>query len=186
MTPQSIKEQFHLFRVRTFKDQHSFEVLLKDKDNGERIRRFLYTKFPSRQDAEDAYSNCCLRLWDYATRNHVDHFSGLMSSIARSCVAEFYRTRERRPFEIPIETDEYTIPLESKLSGQKISEYVDGELMKKAMQKLDEDDCEIITLKYFEGYSMKEIGVRIDKTENAATVMLHRALKKLREIIEEK
>lgn len=186
MESQSTKEKFHLFRIRVFGDQHSFEVLLKDKDNGEKTRRFLYTKFPSRQDAEDAYSTVCMRVWDYATRNNVEHFSGLMGSVAKSCIAEFYRTRERRPFEIPIETDDYTIPVESKHSGQKISEYVDGELMKTAMQELDEDDCEIITLKYFEGYSMKEIGERFGKTENAVSVSLHRALKKLREIIEKK
>lgn len=186
MKSQSVKEQFHLFRIRVFKDQKSFEILLKENDKGERTRRFLCTKFPSRQDAEDAYSTVCLRMWDYATRNHVDHFSGLMNSIVRSCIAEFYRTRSRRVFEVPIETDEYTIPVESKHSGQKITEWVDGELMKKALQELDEDDCEIITMRYFEGVSMKEIGERFEKTENASSVMLHRALKKLREIIEKK
>ena len=184
MILQSTKEQFHVFRMRVFKDQRSFEILLKSNDTGERIKRYLFTKFQTKQDAEDAYSITCLRTWDYATNinNQVTHFSGLMNSIAKSCVAEYYRSR--KIVEMPIQTDTHEFPIESKHSGQKISEWVDGELMKKAMQQLDEDDCEIITLKYFEGYQIKEIAERFEKTENATSVMLHRALKKLREIIE--
>jgi len=88
--------------------------------------------------------------------------------------------------EIAIATDDYEIPVESKYSGQKISEFVDGELMKEALAKLDDDDREVIIMRYLEGQSIKYVAEQIQKTENATSVLLHRALKKLRTIIESK
>lgn len=181
---QSLKEQFHLFRIRTFQDQKAFELLLADHASA--LKRFLKVKLPTAHDADDLFSEVCLRTWDYACRGHIDHFSGFLFTIARNTIAEFYRTRSRRPMEIPIVTDEYEIPVESKHSGQKISEFVDGELMKEALAELDDDDREAVVLRYLEGHSIKYVAEQIQKTENATSVLLHRALKKLRVIIESK
>lgn len=181
---QSLKEQFQLFRIRTFQDPKAFEVLLEEHATG--LKRFLKVKLPSTHDADDAYSEVCIRTWDYACRGHIDHFSGFLFTVGRNVIAEFYRTRSRRPMEVPIVTDDYEIPVESKHSGQKISEFVDGELMKEALAELDEDDREAIVMRYLEGQSVKYIAEQIQKTENATSVLLHRALKKLRTIIESK
>jgi len=179
---QSLKEQFQLFRVRTFQDPKAFELLLADHATG--LKRFLKVKLPSSHDADDAFSEVCMRTWDYACRGHIDHFSGFLFTVARNVIAEFYRTRANRPMEVAIATDEYEVPVESKFSGQKISEFVDGELMKEALAKLDDDDREVIIMRYLEGQTVKYIAEQMQKTENATSVLLHRALKKLRTIIE--
>ena len=179
---QSPKEQFHLFRIRTFQDPKSFEILLKE--HAEKVSRFLKVKLPTAHDADDAYSEVCLRVWDYATRAKVDHFSGFVFAVTRSVIAEFYRSRASKPAEVAIETDDYEIPVESKHSGQKMKEWVDGELLKEAIAKLGDDDREAVTLKYLEGYSVRDVAQHLEKTENATNVLLHRALKKLRGIIE--
>ena len=127
-----------------------------------------------------------MRVWDYACRSNIDHFSGFLFTVARNIISEYYRTRANRPFEVAIETDEYELPIESKHSGQKMKEYVDGELMKEALAQLDEDAREVVTMRYLEGHSIKHIAEQIQKTENATSVLLHRALKKLRIIIESK
>lgn len=181
---QSLKEQFQLFRVRTFQDPKAFEILLADHAAG--LKRFLKVKLPSAHDADDAFSEVCIRTWDYACRGHIDHFSGFLFTVGRNVISEFYRTRAHRPMEVAIEADEYELPVESKYSGQKISEFVDGELMKEALAELDEDDREAIVLRYLEGQSIKYIAEQIQKTENATSVLLHRALKKLRTVIESK
>lgn len=181
---QSLNEQFQLFRVRTFQDPKAFEVLLMEHASG--LKRFLKIKLPSAHDADDAYSEVCVRTWDYACRGHIEHFSGFLFTIARNVISEFYRTRAKNPMEVSIATDEHEIPIESKFSGKKISEYVDGELMKEALSQLEEDDREVIIMRYLEGHSIKDIAEQMDKTENTTSVLLHRALKKLRAIIEKK
>lgn len=177
-------EQFHLFRIRVFKDKKSFEILLNI--HGDKMKKFLASKLPSRQEAEDAYGQTCLKLWEYATNHVITHFSGLMGSIARTEIAGFYRMRSRRPVEVSLETDDGIIPLASKQSGKKITEYVDGELMKQSLSLLEEEDCQVVTMRYFGGCSIREIAEDIKKTEEATKMQLHRALKKLREIIETK
>jgi len=179
---QPLKEQFLLFRIRTFQDKKAFEVLLSEHAQG--LRRFIYTKMPTSHDADDAFSEVCIRTWDYACRGYVDHFSGFIFTVARNVIAEFYRIRARHPSEVAIETKEYELPIESKHSGQKMTEYVDGELMKQALAQLDDDGREVVTMRYLEGHSIKEIAEQMSKTENATSVLLHRALKKLRTIIE--
>ena len=174
------KEQFLLFRIKAFKDEHAFAALLQE--HGPALQRFLHFKLPTKQDAEDAYSTSCIRVWGYASRSKVDHFSGLIYTVARTVVADFYRSSEKKD---ALQTsDQELAQVESKHSGKKIEEFVDGELMKNALMQLSENEREAIVMRYLEGHQVKEVAIQIGKSENATSVLLHRALKKVRTILE--
>ncbi len=178
------KEQFLLFRIKAFKDEHAFAALLQE--HGSALQRFLYFKLPTKQDAEDAYSTSCLRVWEYISRTKVDSFSGLTYTIARSVVADFYRSSEKKE-PIQAEADPLKVEqVESKDSLKSIQDFVDGELMKQALMSLSEDEREAVVMRYLEGYPVKQVADQIGKTENATSVLLHRALKKVRTILENK
>ena len=180
------REKFLLVRIRVFKDEHAFEALLKDYSAP--LQRFLYTKLPRMNDVEDAYSTLLLRLWEYATTTQVQHFSGLSYTIARNIIAQFYRDREKEDF-VAI-ADEYSedggVSVESKEKVADIEAKIDTTFVKQALKKLtSEDDREVIILRFLEGYGIKEIAAYLGRTPNATSVLLNRALKKLRRIIEE-
>ena len=177
-----VKEQFLLFRIKAFRDEGAFTALLERHSSS--LQRFLYFKLPCQADVDDAYSTLCMRLWEYSIRTPVEHFSGLAHTIARGLVAEFYRKREGKE-SIPIETDDYKLDVEAKGSLVKIEEFVDSQIMKEGLMELNDDDREAVMMRHLEGYSIKEIAKHLGKSENATSVLIHRALKKLREILEQ-
>ena len=167
-----------------FKDEQAFEALLGDY--AAPLQRFLYSKLPSANDVEDAYSTLLLRLWEYATTTPVEHFSGLAYAISKTIIAQFYRDREKEQF-VPIadEFEEGHVTVEAKETVEHTQAKIDTTLVKKALKKLtSEDDREVIILRFVEGYGIKEIAAYLGRTPNATSVLLNRALKKLRNIIE--
>ena len=176
-------EQFHLFRVHTFQDHKSFEKMLNEV--APRIKGLLKAKLPRLQDAEDAYSETSLRLWSYTTQTKVDSFPAVAYTIARSVIAEFYRTKGRRVSEASIDENYLESFGTSKLEKETIDK-MDAEFLKSVIEELDEDEAQVVLMRYNDQLSMSEIAQAIDKTENAATVMVHRAVNKLRKIAQDK
>lgn len=54
--------------------------------------------------------------------------------------------------------------------------------LKKALDQLDSEEAEIISMKYYEGRSHKEISEILNITETNAKVKMHRIIKKLRTV----
>jgi RNA polymerase sigma-70 factor (ECF subfamily) len=175
----NLKEQFLLHRVRVFKDQSAFTQLYAVHKPS--VFRFLRAKLPSTQDAEDALNTVFMRAWNYMTRAEVDHASGLIFTIARGVVAEHYG--KRKP-SVSIETlTEEGKQIASK--RQTASDTVVSTELSLAVELLDrlpDEDRDLIILRYMEGMPIAEIAERFQKTPNATRVALHRALKKLREL----
>ena len=174
------REKFLLTRIRVFKDEHAFETLLSEYSPA--LQRFLYSKLPSHPDVEDAYSTLMLRLWEYMIRTPVEHFSGLAYTVARGIIADFYRQREGKEQEqIRHGEGEEGVEIESDYSAEYIETQVDSQLVKEAIKVLpNEDDREVILLRFVEGYRVKDIAKYLGKSENAVSVLIHRALKKIR------
>lgn len=180
----AIQEQFLLARIRAFRDHEAFERITSAHKAA--LFRFLRSKLPNKADAEDAMSVTMLRAWTYLTSGtQVQHVSGLLFTIARSVVAEYYRSASTRP-SVSMDAlseagQEFTHKTES--SGA-MEARADLRLLKEKLSELTEDEQLAITMKYFEGYSISDIAEQIEKSVNATTVMLHRALKKLRKLMD--
>lgn len=181
--PGENREKFLLVRIRVFKDEGAFEALLKEYSAP--LQRFLYSKLPTFTDVEDAYSNLLMKLWEYATTTPIDHFSGLAYTIARRTVANFYESRKKvEHVHISDEYEEGAVTIESHETVEKLESKIDATWVKDALKKMhNEDDREVIILRFLEGYAIKDIAKYIGKTPNATSVLLNRALKKLRQIL---
>lgn len=176
-------EQFHLFRVRAFQDHKSFEKMLNEV--APRIKGFLKAKLPRLQDAEDAYSETTLRLWGYTTQTKVESFPAVAYTIARSVVAEFYRVKARRAPEAEFD-ETYMEGYSSTKFEKETIDRMDANFLKSVIEALNEDEAQVVLMRYNDQLSMSEIAESIGKTENATTVMVHRAVNKLRKIAKDK
>ncbi len=174
-------EQFLLFRIRMFQDEKAFRRLLDE--NGSSLQRFLHFKLPTPNDVDDAYSTISLRVWEYAKRSEVEHFTALMYTIARGVVAEFYRSKKRKT---EVEMERAELVEETKHgTKQQLADSVDAQLLKESLDRLKDEEREVIILRYFEDWPIKKIANQIGKSENATTVMIHRTIKKLRALLEQ-
>jgi RNA polymerase sigma-70 factor (ECF subfamily) len=152
------------------------------------IYRFVYLKLPSRQDAEDVTSETFLRLWQYVqnAEHEVENVRALLYQIARNLVVDFYRHRSRVEEVMDDETKFENIP---DARQQSFLSDLDVELATKDVQhilrQMKDEYREVITLKYIEQLSTGEIADILGKSKGAVRVLLTRALKVARQLLEE-
>lgn len=169
------QEKILLFSIRTKRDERSFDRLMSEHASA--LKRFFAYKLPRREDAEDAFSITLFRVWNYLTASEVESVSGLIFTIARSVVAEFYRNRKIET--VPLEYAENITSV--KKPERKFEDWMDVELVKKLIwQIFDEEQQLAFQLRFFEGLTIREVAKKIQKSENATRVMIHRLLKRLR------
>lgn len=179
MTSQ--REQFLLFRIRTFQDNKAFsELFLEYSPN---LQRYLTSRLPSRQDAEDLFSEVTLRVWNFALTNHIDSFLGLALGVARNLVADFYKHREKHS-DLSLTTDLAEETLGDEGHKRLINE-IDAKMLMDAIQESeDEEVIQIIHLRYVEGYRVKDIAQLLGKTENVISAHIYRSLKRIKDRFE--
>ena len=184
----SLKEQYLLARIRMFKDEKAFEEIIKS--NFPAVRRFLQMKLPTVQDSEDAFTITALRVWNYLCSSKIESVSGLIFTIARGVVAEFYRKQK-------IETvsyDQYNNEGEKIIdhhgdqgqNAKKIIEQIDQDILREVINLLPDKDANNIRWRYLDELSNKEIAKRLKKTEGATRTAVKRSRQALKKILEEK
>lgn len=177
MLVQSNREKFLLMRVRVFKDESAFASLFEE--HGAALQRYLYSKLPSHDDVEDAFSTLWIRIWEYATSTPIEHFSGLAHTVARGVIAQFYSTRERRK-EDRVQEDESIDEIATVDPTSMVYAKIDIKFVLKKMKGiLSEEEEEAVILRHLEGYKVGEIAAYLGKSKNATSVLITRAIKKI-------
>lgn len=148
-----------------------------------RIYRFVYFKVNSTADAQDITSEVFLKLWQFVKEGkNIRNLNALVYMIARNSVIDFYRQKAGQVEEAISEDHDNIADDEKDLLRQQI---MDSELnaVLKGMDHLKDEYKEIIVLKYLDELSPKEIAQVLNKSNGAVRVLLHRAVKALKENI---
>ncbi len=183
----TFNEKKLLYRVQVHKDTEAFGELYDQYI--EKIYRFVYLKVSHKQEAEDIVSDVFLKAWNYLTdsqrgsTDEIKSFSGLIYTIARSSLVDFFRARARRR-ECTIEVLE-NIAHEDTIESS-INTRQDIEQILRVLKKMKREYQEIIVLKYIEELSAAEIAKILDKNTTAVRVTLHRAMKILKRLVDQK
>jgi len=144
----------------------------------DKIYRFIYFKVGSEEICQDLTSETFLRAWEVFKKEKIDNMPAFLYKTARNLVVDYYRQKEKLQ----------NSPL-SFLSGstenleEKAILNSDLEKMREALLTLKEDDQNLLIWYYLEGIPVKEIAKMLEKTENNVRVSIHRALKALKEKI---
>jgi RNA polymerase sigma-70 factor (ECF subfamily) len=105
-------------------------------------------------------------------------FLAWLYRIAFSTLTDFYRKSKRQ--RVVSITDEYLRELSCEIEESRSLQETG---VMSALQKLNEQEMELIQLRYFEEHSFKEIADLMNINVNAAQVRVHRIIKKLRETV---
>mgnify|MGYP003834825341 CR=1 FL=1 len=179
---RKINEKILLYKVRTKKDPEAFGQLYDlyiDK-----IYRFVYFKVNSKEDTEDITSAVFLKVWGYLieyTEKEIDSFSGLVYRIARNAVIDFYRSRAIHK-EYPIDILEETPTDDNNYHKVEVNQEV--EKIMKDIKKLKYEYQEVLILKYVDELEIAEIAEILGRGQTNIRVIMHRAIKKLKEFQE--
>lgn len=148
------------------------------------IYRFIYIKVANRQIAEDLTQDVFLKAWQHLVdKKKIKSFQAFVFRIARNSVVDHYRSNNNQ--ELPLE---YIGELEdiTKSITSEIDKSMEAAALLEEIRKLKPEYQEVLILRYVEELSIDDISDVMQKDNNNVRVTLHRALSKLKQIIQEK
>jgi RNA polymerase sigma-70 factor (ECF subfamily) len=148
------------------------------------IYRYVYFRVGSEAEAEDIAEETFVRAWEALPRYRLRKypFTAWLYRIAHNLVVDYHR--KHKPVDLPdgewFNHAGRTASIE-EIVGNRIS------LTKlvRVVGKLNEDEQQVIVLRFIEGLSHSEIAKILNKSEGASRVIQHRALASLKSLLED-
>lgn len=176
-------------RLLNKQDEHSFNTLyLQTVDI---FFRYLKSNFfIDDEDCKDIISDFYVKLWNALPKyNPEQNISGYMRTIFKNTVKDFFKKNKELPF-TALASDEENYSFEENLMDESdIRDFLEQDFLlehiQEAMKKLDPLSKEILTFKYIEGKSNKEIESVLDISQEAIRQRISRAFKSLKELLAE-
>ena len=148
----------------------------------ESIYRFVFIKVSSSQIAEDLTAEVFLKSWEKFKKKQGDSIENpraYLYKVARNTIIDFYREKGQTTI-ISIEQEQIVLKSDEDLEKTQEKE-MNLEKIQKALTKLSPDYQDVIILRHIDGLPVKDIAKVLDKSNGATRVMLHRAMKQLKE-----
>ncbi|MDD5099158.1 MAG: RNA polymerase sigma factor, partial [Candidatus Colwellbacteria bacterium] len=148
------------------------------------IYRFILLKVAQREEAEDLTHQVFLKAWTSIGSKYSEKglpFSSWLYRIARNVVIDKYRRTKPT-----VDLDEDLIEITSHLDlEQKIDIKNDVRKIFDAINKLKEIEKDTVIMRFVEDLSIKEVSESLGKSEGAVKLIQHRAIEKIRKIMED-
>jgi RNA polymerase sigma-70 factor, ECF subfamily len=148
-----------------------------------KIYSYIYRRTSDQTLSEDLAAQVFLKMLEAIHNERAWHssFSGWLYRIAHNLVIDHYRSRDRQK-QISLE-DAPNMP-DVAVSPVRAAEIqLDSEYLRAAIRRLTEEQAQVISLRFLEGYSFSEIAAMMDKTEGAVKALQHRAVATLRQLL---
>ena len=148
----------------------------------EKIYRFIFFKVNSQEIAEDLASETFLKTWEvFKNGKEIENMQAFLYKTARNLVIDYYR--EKGKVQI-VSADNPSITDPNQNLEEKAMLKSDLNTVRQALANLKEDYQNVIIWHYLDDLPIQEISYMLGRTEEATRVLLSRALKSLREKIE--
>ena len=148
----------------------------------DRVYRHIYYRVGNETDAEDLTQQVFLKAWQAIDRykRMASPFVAWLMTISHNLVIDLYRTRKDRAYlEAEVLADD------SGPSPERAAEAsLEQQRLRRAILQLGGDEQQVVMLRFIEGFEFAEIASVLKKKEGNVRVILHRALVKLRNILE--
>jgi RNA polymerase sigma-70 factor, ECF subfamily len=147
----------------------------------DRIYRHIYYRTGNIEDSQDLTQEVFTKAWQVLPKfkKTSTPFLGWLFTISHNRVIDYYRTKKDHAYL----DNEIDIPA----GGTGPEEYVEAKLsqhqIRRVILQLPEDQQQVIIMTFIEGYGYNEIAQALSKSEGNIRVIVHRALKKMREIL---
>lgn len=147
-----------------------------------KVYKYCYFRVSSKEDAEDLSSQVFTRAWDYIKAGkEVDNIRAFIFRIAHNLVIDHYRKGKKT---ISLEDLKQDIPSED---GEKFVGDLDLKLVinqvKEKLDKLPENYQSAVVLRFINDLSVKEVAQIMETSENNVSVIIHRAIIRLKKLI---
>ena len=158
----------------------------------EKIYRFVFLKVSSEEIAQDLTSETFLKCWEAfkktenpsSNEQKIENPQAFLYQIARNLVIDHYREKGKYQV-VSAESADWRSPITDPRTDleEKMILNSDLEMVRKHLSCLKDDYQNAIVWYYLDDLPICEVAKLLDKSEEATRVLIHRALKSLREKI---
>ncbi len=151
-----------------------------------KIYRFVRLKVDSQETAQDLTSEAFLKIWQHLQeqRKIRERFQALLYKIARNLIIDFYRNRSVREILIEDDLEEFSSIESEESSDGLVLQYEEMKQVRKAVAQIHPSYQDVIVWYYVDELSISEIAEILEKNEGTVRVLIHRAVKALRGMME--
>ncbi len=151
--------------------------------DGAAVWRTAYRLLGNRADADECFQEAFLAALEVSRREPVRDWGALLRRLAASRAIDRLRRRYRHGNSPPV-ADWDALPGPSPLPSQGIEDAELTESLRAALASLPPKQAEAFCLHHLEEWSYREIAGHLAISVDAVGVLLHRARKRLRELLE--
>jgi RNA polymerase sigma-70 factor (ECF subfamily) len=143
---------------------------------------YIVARIKIREEAEDMTQTVFLKIWNAMPTWNESHTSPIsfFFTVARNVMIDYFRKNTKREIVSDEVVAKFADTSGSTDKGSEVREL--GEVIGQAIEKLSDEQKEIITLFYTNDFTYKEIAEITGKREDAIRQIHSRAIKKLREL----
>ena len=148
----------------------------------DRVYRHIYYRVGNETEAEDLTQQVFLKAWKAIGRykKMASPFVAWLMTISHNLVVDLCRTRKDRAYlEAEVLVDDSTPNPERAAEAS-----LEQQSLRRAILQLGGNEQQVVMLRFIEGFEFAEIASLLKKREGNIRVILHRALVKLRSILE--
>lgn len=148
-----------------------------------KIYTYIYRRTGDEALAEDFTAQVFLRMLESIRDQKAWHssFSGWLYRIAHNLVIDHYRRKGRQG---AVDIDE-AAPTASEEHDPEVTvaQSLDAERLRAAIRRLTDEQAEVVSLRFLEGYSISEVATMMNRTEGAIKALQYRAVATLRTLL---
>jgi len=145
----------------------------------EAIFKFCYFKTNDRELSKDLMQQTFLKAFEYMKKgNDLDNVRAFLYKIAGNLVIDWYRKKKEESLDNLIEQG-----FDIRDSTTNLEQGAEMELVIKTLEKLEQEEKDLIIWRYREDLSPKEISVITGQKVNTISVKIYRAVEKLKKIL---
>lgn len=150
-------------------------------DHSDALFRYAMFKTSNRELALDIVQDTFTSVWEYIAKGgKIDNIKAFLYRTLGNKIIDSYRKKQSESLDNLID-EGYDIGFDDR---QKMEDLLMGENVWSEVTKMDKSHIEILTLRYINDLSIKEIADVLEQSENNISVRIHRALEKLKEKLE--
>ncbi len=148
-----------------------------------RIYGYIYRRTGDQVLAEDLTAQVFLKMLESIRDQKAwrSSFSGWLYRIAHNLVVDTYR-RKGRHGAVDLEDVPQTAA-ESQNPEETVEQTLDAERLRSATRRLTDEQAEVVSLRFLEGYSIAEVAGMMNRTEGAIKALQYRAVATLRTLL---
>lgn len=145
------------------------------------IFRHCFFRVYQREYALDLMQQVFMKTWEYmASGKPIDNMRAFLYRTANNLIIDEVR-KKKEQVSLDVLEEQGIEPATDR--REELEATIDGAQIAKYLKKLPKDEREILVLRFIDDLSPKEIAQVLDETANVVSVRIHRAIKKLRELL---